>query len=245
MSAMQYLTAAIARPGRTLRRNVSRRRSPGSAAHQAILALDLLLRHLLGIFEYSDSPDCLLRIAVTRSASDRALPGAIAARKGQTLIELHLWNEHVTSSLAGRLHFGRAKVIVAEFRRSLEFLAQYLDAHPEIDESALVHARMPISSGDSMEKVEAFARIFGFCVTCTQPHGAARLHDYFEDFLIRWLVRAFNPARALKSAPHLQRAEFWMTRQALLERYAAPAPPKPARTAERRRARAASASSRA
>jgi YkoP domain len=223
MSTIQQLSAAICRPTRGFQKSAVRQHgSPARLAHRAILALDAILRRHLGIFEFSSSPDCLLRIAMARASLGAILPGGMRARKGDALIELHLWNEHVAELLSGGSPLGHAKGILRDLRHSLELLARYLRTHPETAEAALIHARVALSLGNRRAKLESFARAFGFAVTCSSPRGMARVHDFFEDFLIRWLLRAFNPSRPGQRRP-LQRAELWMTRECLLERYAAPA----------------------
>jgi hypothetical protein len=54
----------------------------------------------LGVYEYCDAPDCVLRLQLTHL--HHALEfGDISVAVGQPVIEIHFWNEHLPVAPAG------------------------------------------------------------------------------------------------------------------------------------------------
>lgn len=61
----------------------------------AVRNLDRVLRSVLGIVEFFDSPTCILRIAFLQAPLDLELPDGTRIKKSDELVELHFWNEHL------------------------------------------------------------------------------------------------------------------------------------------------------
>ena len=186
--------------------------------HQAVLRLDRILRRTLGIFEFSANPCCLLRIAIVRVRPKLLSPLGTCAERTDAVIELHFWNEHVARSLAGTASCARAKAICRDLQLSLELLAEYLSAHPEI-KARVLHARMVMPIGNRFPTFKAIAEKYGFTVTTSPLRGLAVIHDFFEDFLVHALAWAFNPRRAPRKRRTLERADLRIDRDEFLDRY--------------------------
>ena len=187
-----------------------------SVLHGTVLHLDRTLRRALRIFEFSASQSCLLRIAVVRTRAEVVLPNGTTLHPNDRFVDLHFWNEHVEQVFAGRGPCARAKSICRHLHRSLELLAEYLLAHPELDVKAL-HARVVMPIGDRLGKFEALAGRYGFSVTPSSSRGMMVIHDFFEDFLVRALAWAFN-ANQRKHLP-LRRADLWVERDQFWNQY--------------------------
>src|ERR1700691_5318544 len=82
-----------------------------SMVYRAVLRLDVALRANLGIFEFSNDPDCLLRIAITQSKLGAVLSDGTNVREGDSVVELPFWNEHVAALVASQHSLARAKSI--------------------------------------------------------------------------------------------------------------------------------------
>jgi hypothetical protein len=185
---------------------------------RAIICLDQALRRALGIFEFSENQYCLLRIAVVRARTNPTPPNGMHVHRDDFVVDLHFWNEHVERLLAGRAACARAKSICRYLRFSLQLLAEYISAHPEMN-VRLMHARIVMPIGDRFGKFKALAETYGFVVTTSPARGAVRIHDFLEAFLVRALAWVFNPNRPTKRRLRLCRADLWISRDRLLDRY--------------------------
>ena len=73
-----------------------------------IYRLDALLRHFYRIREFTDDPNCLLRLAMKPASTPLSLSDGTMIMPGDPVGELHLWNDHllpfrpVARRLAGR-----------------------------------------------------------------------------------------------------------------------------------------------
>lgn len=221
MSTVQRLSVASYPAARSLDRKPARQSSYcGQAIYLAITQLDRILRRCMGIFEFSVSPDCLLRVAVSRAKASATLPNGLGVRRGTPIFDLHLWNEHIATFLSTGSPLGRAKRLLRSLPRSFELLADYVAAHPEIS-APVVHARVVMPVGNRLSRLEAVASAYGFTVTAAPARGLSRVHDYFEDYLVDALVWAFNPTRKIRWDHALQRRDIWIDRERFLARYSA------------------------
>jgi len=60
---------------------------------ELVFALDRGLQRLQGIFEYTHKPDCFFRIRFNRLRTEVVLSDGTVGRRGDRVVELHLWNE--------------------------------------------------------------------------------------------------------------------------------------------------------
>jgi hypothetical protein len=186
---------------------------------QAILHLDRILRRSLAIFEFSGDPECILRIALIRAKVESELPNGARICRGDSVLDLHLWNERVRALLADGSPLARGRSITRCLRRSFELLAEYMTSSPEMTKVQIVHARVAMPIGDRFSKFEELARMYGFSVTASSAGGLTRLHNYFENYLVHALMWSFNPSRTIRMARSLERLELWIDRDQYLERY--------------------------
>jgi len=200
------------------------RRTPGLSSYLrnssriAVSALDWILRTALGIYEFSESPDCLLRIAIARAGRQVGMPDNLGLPRSNRLVDLHFWNEHFEALLRGKAPCTRARLICRHLEYSLGLLAAYLLAHPEID-AEMIHGRAVMPLGDRFAKFKGVAQAYGFRVTTSPVSGIGRFHDFWEDFLVRALLWAFNPGPARRRKLRLCRADVWIDHKTLMSRY--------------------------
>jgi hypothetical protein len=193
----------------------------------AILKTDRALRSRLGIFEFSDDPDCMLRIARAQSNLDVVLPDSTHIHEGDPVIELHFWNEHVAARVLNRPPFARAKLVSRYLHHSFHLLAEYLSRNPETQNTKAIHARVVMPFGARFPAFQTLARMYGFSSVHVQSRTAGHIHDFFENFLVRGLLFAFNPTMPTKRGHHLSREELWMNRDEFLRRYGGVSGPSP------------------
>jgi len=63
------------------------------AVRQLVRGFDALLAQYYGIHEFTDDPDCIMRIALARAGRDIALSDGTSVRADDAVIDLHWWNE--------------------------------------------------------------------------------------------------------------------------------------------------------
>jgi len=182
--------------------------------------LDGVLRRTLRIYEFSLDAACLLRIALTRPVCRMTLRKTGVAGASGALVDLHFWNDDFEQLLAGKPTRARAALIKQHLQISLRSLAEYLEARPEIN-APVIHARVVMPIGSRFAKLKAVAEMYGFSVTTSSPRGLSAIHDFFENFLVRALMWTFNPSTSHRRNLRLQRADLWIARETLLDRYLA------------------------
>jgi hypothetical protein len=62
---------------------------------ELVFAADSWLQWREGVFEYSHQPDCIFRAQLSRLSSDVLLSDGTFGRRGERVIDLHLWNEQI------------------------------------------------------------------------------------------------------------------------------------------------------
>jgi hypothetical protein len=84
-----------------------------------------------------------------------------------------------------------------------------------------IHARVVMPIGDRLTKFETLAGAYGFHVITSQARGVERVHDFFERFLIRALIWAFDCNRRNGQVRPLRRVDLWCTRTEFFCQYLA------------------------
>lgn len=179
-------TFAIARDGQL--RPVC---SAGAIARGA-RRLDRYLRRRHGIFEFTDDPTCILRLAIGRG------------ERGEPVGELHLWNEQLPT----REGIGWGLDLRARLTRSLALLARSVEDSAALAELPVLAAEISLSAGYAVARLDAMARRFGLHATAC-PHRGGPWHR-----LHAWLMRRAFPGPAVRGGG-LQRIRFWITRDEL------------------------------
>jgi hypothetical protein len=177
--------------------------------------LDRALRQYLGIIEYCEQPQCVLRIAPARAAGPVLLPDGTAIARGDPLLELHLWNERLHAD--GFASLARGCGLRARLHSSLDALAEYLaDAQETVDVRAC-HALFRFQLGERRAAFVRVVRQLGFTVQPDPPSSLTRMaaeHSYV--LALQW---TYNPAVLHQESRRFERLHLWMSRRSLLARY--------------------------
>jgi hypothetical protein len=200
--------------------------SAGSGSHPTlphclIRGLDAALRRFYGVHEFSNQPDCLLRIAIGRAAGDVRLAEGSNVLRGAEVLELHLWNEHLPNLPSHGTGLGRSNALRRRIGESLSRLACHITSEPSLGRIEALRARTAFVSGNRTGKLLRIARAYGFDTVHTAGPCSAwrRAHDFWENFFIWGLAWTFNPA-ALRGKGLLRlRCEIWISRDAFMARY--------------------------
>lgn len=184
-----------------------------------VVAFDQFQRRRLGIREFSDDPDCILRISLTRSRIAAELADGTVVRRGDRIGVIHLWNERIPRIPAAGPDLEWARAASRAAIHSLRLLACYLLAAPDFD------------------GIRAFGGEFGFVYTPVtlrflqrlgfevfDPHPPRGLWEWIVATATRvwaWLLRrAFNPASLRgRTLNDVHCRPVWITRSTILRLY--------------------------
>lgn len=184
--------------------------------------IDSALRARQEIFEYSSRPHCVFRIQVGTAPSDIALSDGTHLYAGGRLINLHLWNEHISPFPAEGPTIGWARRMCRNLETSLEELAAFITDNSAFEDVTAVGGRMMFGSTEQTGLVAHFAERYGFvrAVDPTPDHSIAeRLHLVGENILVAMIVIAQNPAAFRTDLFHRDRVPVYLHRAELMRRF--------------------------
>lgn len=183
--------------------------------------IDWLLRRFEGMFEFSRSETCLLRIALTRTNATVRLPDGVMLARGTPIAALHLWNEHLPSPPAKGPSFAWVNRIRRQMLWSLKELALYARTSPDMQNVVAFQARIAFASRAQHDKMLRIAATFGFerIEPDASPPLGRRIHDVLENFWLWALVWTFNPRGLRHRSLKRQRHALWISKAALIKRF--------------------------
>lgn len=179
---------------------------------------DRFLRAAYGIFEFTADGEGLLRLRVRGAPHTLFLPDGIIA-KGEPVLELHLWNEHVPPLPPT----GPDLAWAARVRRMLDFsfgaVARQMTWDPRLGEvRAVGGVTVLLSPGDPRGGTRLMERL-GFMVL-PYRNVLGRFGEFWENLYSWGLMWTFNAASLRRrSLFRLRRGEVWMSRGEFLRRY--------------------------
>ncbi len=204
--------------GKTLRSTVR------AAMCDGIRRLDAPLRRVHGVFEFSRSDECLLRIAVERAERPIRYPDGVVVARGERVITLHFWNEHLPTMPDE----GPTMVWANRFRRqlnqSLRELALCVRTDPRLAGARGVRACLASATPGHRQTVKRFGAHFGLQVLDGgRSVGLSRRLSGLIDNLWQWVLAwAFNPPALRNRDITKVREEIGMSSAALIARFAPP-----------------------
>ncbi len=175
---------------------------------------DGVVRRALGVVEFTDDPDCLLRVRFLRLRQTRILREGVL-QPGTPVLELHLWNEHIPSMPAAGPDAEWAVRTVRRLRHSLALLACAIRTRPPLGVALAIGGPTTLLTD---QPSHALLERLGFQVLPGEPPGV--FPGFFQDLYRAGLVWAFNPpALASRRSIRFQHDEIWMPTAVLLDRY--------------------------
>jgi hypothetical protein len=196
----------------------------GNPLRRLIGRLDRLLRRLQGISEFSGEPDCLLRVARGHAGKALRLADGCRIRRGDEVLDLHLWNEHLSGLPPPRRGLARASALRRRLGTSLRELACRVEADPSLAGIVAVRARTALVPRRHRQKVLRIARVFGFDTLAPGPPARCpgTLLTLWEDLLLSALAWTFNPGTLRRNGVRREHCELWLSRRSFLARYGDP-----------------------
>ncbi|WP_322798238.1 YkoP family protein [Thermoflexus sp.] len=179
--------------------------------------LDPVLRRVHRVWEFTEDPQCVLRVALSFSNQDLQLSDGTQIRRGDRIVELHLWNERIPRmppegpDLAWSLQFYRRLLA------SLRLVARWMEHHPEAGQARALRGETSM-----VDPARGLIQALGFDLILLEQgaRGWRRLRYQMDDFYVWLLMRTYNPASLRNRRLHqLERVQFWISREAFLRRY--------------------------
>ena len=181
---------------------------------------DGILRSYYGIYEFTDDPDCVLRVGFGRARAPVSLSDSTDVQLGELVGTLHFWNEHLPRYSRRGPDLAWACAVRDRLRYSLHAFSQYIEGEPSWQDIRAIRTETALPARLGTSQIKRVFQRYGFEPAPTDSSPLARLHGLGECFVMWGLTRAFNPA-ALPRQPFLRdRHELWISRAALRLRYA-------------------------
>jgi hypothetical protein len=181
---------------------------------------DAILRSYYGIYEFTDDPACVLRVALDEARAPAALSDGTRVEVGDLVGIVHFWNEHLPRYSEKGPDLGWGCLMRDRVIYSLRAFSDYIERDAAWSEVQAIRAETALPARLGASQIARVFRRFGFERAPTDDSWLARLHGLGECFVLWGLTRAFNPA-ALPRQPFLRdRCELWISRKTLLARYA-------------------------
>jgi hypothetical protein len=186
---------------------------------QAVIRwIDSLLRKSQGIYEFTDDPECILRIQLKR-ASHPVTIGNEGILKGDAVLAVHAWNEHMPKvpieGLTLEWALWMRRLVIHSFRgvaKEMRQNHQYLQVRAVCGESAL------FSFTDHSGGTRLMQHLGFTVLPYHRPLGS--FGEFWENLFSWWLMWTYNDV-SLQSREfwRLQRTEIWMAVDEFVQRY--------------------------
>jgi len=185
-----------------------------------VFSLDRWLRRWHGVYEFSTHRECLFRAERCVAEESLLLSDGVRVRRGDPLLKVHLWNEHMPA-------MGQAGPTVAWARRasraietSLRELARHVAQRSELDPVVAVCADMRLATAQQSAQLARIVSHFGFEPAQDSRVGRPGLPRRLgENILMVLLVLATNPIAFRAAILRRDHARVVISRARLLRLY--------------------------
>lgn len=183
-------------------------------------AIDAVLRRILVITEIESDTDSVFRVKVGRAEREILLSDGTRVRPGDTVLELHLWNEKLEPASGERSELGWAVRLRRQFLTSLQRLATHVQRDPKLRAVRAIYMQPAIERQKPPGSIERMLPKVGFEPVRAAAPAPGLVYRFLENAWLWLLTWAHNP-QALRGR-HFDRTRrgFWISRSKFLARYA-------------------------
>jgi hypothetical protein len=190
---------------------------------QSALRLDDFLRRSNRVIEYCSDPRCVFRMQMGQAGEDFVFADGTRVRRGENVINLHLWNEHVPVIPPDGPTVAWGRRMGSSMSFSMRQLAAYLASRSEFDGVAAIRFKTAVATASRTGQLMRIMEHFGFEIV---PDGVAafwahKLHEFGENILALLLLTAVNPESARLSVLWRVRSQVLLSRKNFDRRYGA------------------------
>ena len=188
-----------------------------------IRGIDTCLRRRNGVVEFEQGEDALLRIGAGRAEREMQLSDGTRLEPGDSVLELHFWNERLTLPSSGPT-LRWAVSTRRQVRRALCRLAAHLQVAPDLREMKALRIRPAFAGRNLARNLDWIVAKHGFEAAATLANRTPALGEYrWLDSLWLWLLTwTFNPRSLRGRRFGRTRQEFWMSRARFMALYGEP-----------------------
>jgi hypothetical protein len=187
---------------------------------QWVLGLDRLLRRWHGVYEFTAHHGCLFRAERSRAEQTLLLRDGTRVHRGQPLLKLHLWNEHMPLMGAHGATLAWARRASRAVEVSLRELARHLAQDEEMEEVVAVCADMRLATARQSAQLARIVARYGFETPADSRSGRPSLLRLIgENILMALLVLATNPVAMRPGVLRRGHLRVILSREKLMRRY--------------------------
>jgi hypothetical protein len=183
-----------------------------------IRRFDAFLAQQYGLFNFTDDPDCLLRLQNAVAPHRLYLPGQVV-EPGEPVLLIHLWSEHIPHASPAGPDLAWAKTIQRAFVKSLRAVGNYVQEEPRLADIQAVGGVTILMFAGNRRNGARFMERLGFTVM-PYKNLLGRFGEFWENFYTWMLIWTYNPA-SLRSRKlfQMRRSEIWISAEKFLARY--------------------------
>lgn len=186
---------------------------------QWVFSLDRWLRRWHGVYEFTAHRECLFRAERCCAEETLRLCDGVRVRRGDPLLRLHLWNEHMPVMGPDGPTLAWARRASRAVETSLRELARHL-THSDFDPVVAVCADMRLATARQSAQLARIVSRFGFEAEKDSRIGRpGRLRLFGENILMVLLVLATNPIAFRAAVLRRDHARVIISRARLLRLY--------------------------
>jgi hypothetical protein len=192
---------------------------------QTGLRIDDELRRRNGVIEYSNDPQCVFRMQPKTAGRDVTLADGTVVHRGDRLVLIHLWNEHVPEIPLGGPSIVWGRKMGRMMGRSFRQLSEFLADNSAYAGAIAIQAELALATSSQTAQLVRIMQHFGF-ENVPEPRSISwkeQIHRWGENILGLLLVLAVNPVSARISILWRVRSTVMISRKALDQRYGASA----------------------
>ncbi|HEY7889455.1 MAG TPA: hypothetical protein VIC29_14635 [Steroidobacteraceae bacterium] len=187
---------------------------------QWVFSLDRWLRRWHGVYEFTAHRDCLFRAERCLAEESLLLSDGVRVRRGDPLLRVHLWNEHMPSMGQAGPTIGWARRASRAIETSLRELARHVSQCSDLDGVVAVCADMRIGTAKQSAQLARIVSRYGFEPAKNSRVGRPGwLRLVGENILMVLLVLATNPIAFRPAVLRRDHARVVLSRTKLLRRY--------------------------
>jgi hypothetical protein len=184
-------------------------------------AVDGVLRVYYNIIEFTDDPDCVLRIGRTEAARRVLLSDGTEICAGETIGTIHFWNEQLPPFSPSGPDVHWAVEMQRRVSRSFAALARFVETHAVWRGVKAFRGEAALSSRVGNIQLRRVAHHYGLEPVPVPNSVLRQLHDLGECFSAWGLTRAYNPRALSRQRFFRPYQELWISRTTLIARHGA------------------------
>jgi hypothetical protein len=183
-----------------------------------IRRFDGFLCRVEGVQEFTDDPDCILRVQVNRLNHPLHLAGNDISIGAEVLL-IHLWNERILKIPDLGADLGWSVQVQRKMMRSFKLVARHMKLEQTLHDVQAIGGNTVLAAFETPNGGRTLLERLGFQFFPYRGSIGA-FGEFWENFYTWWLMWAFNPASVRhRQLMDLKRAEFWMWVDDFIERF--------------------------